>query len=359
MGRTGRRPGNRRNCLMLATSTEALIIGLGIGRLWREGFVEQVQPPASPFHIFAQQVMALALQEGGIARGDWTWWLGDVLTAANHQIEEAVISHMLASGLLVEDGRVLGLGAQGEEKFGRRHFQDLMAAFTTPLLLNVRYGHSDIGSVGPSSLAAQRGSAPVILLGGRSWRVLAVDWTRRSISVEPVKEVGRSRWFGSSRPLHSALARSVEQVLSTGDGGITLSTRAGTALDEMRQQMPYFDGQTLPVICATDNLRLWTFAGGRANAMLASALRSAGASSRVVDSFGITFGATQEPHLAAALDRITEQDCAPPIDTRILSELKFGSCLPKRMAEDVLSARFSDYDALHLCLRRPRRWIRV
>jgi ATP-dependent Lhr-like helicase len=344
---------------MLATSTEALIIGLGIGRLWREGFVEQVQPPPSPFHIFAQQVMALALQEGGIARGDWAWWLGDVLTAADHQIEEAIIAHMLANDLLVEDGRVLGFGPQGEAKFGRKHFQELMAAFTTPLLLNVRYGHTDLGSVGPSSLTAQRGSAPVILLGGRSWRVLAVDWTRRTIRVEPVKEVGRSRWFGSSRALHSALARSVEQVLSTGDGGITLSTRASTALDEMRHEMPYFDGQTLPVVCATDNLRLWTFAGGRANAMLASALRSAGASSRVVDNFGITFGATDEKQIVAALDRIAVEDCEPLVDRRMLSELKFGICLPHRMAEDVLRARLSDFDALCHCLSRRRRWIRT
>jgi ATP-dependent helicase Lhr and Lhr-like helicase len=359
MGRTGRRAGNSRNCLMLATSTEALIIGLGVGRLWREGFVEQVQPPPSPFHIFAQQVMALALQEGGIARGDWTWWLGDVLTAANHQIEEAVISYMLANGILVEDGGVLGLGPEGEAKFGRRYFQELMAAFTTPLLLNVRYNRSDLGSVGPSSFTAQRGSAPVILLGGRSWRVLAVDWPRRSVSVEPAKEVGRSRWFGSSRALHSILARSVEQVLSTGDGGITLSTRARTALDEMRCEMPYFDGQTLPVVRATDSVRLWTFAGGRANAMLANALRSAGAFFRIVDNFGITFGATDERHLAAALDRVTEQDCGAPVDARMLSELKFGICLPARMAEDVLRARLSDFDALRLCLDRPRRWIRA
>jgi ATP-dependent Lhr-like helicase len=80
---------------MLATNTEALIVGLGIGRLWKEGFVEQIQFPSSPFHIFAQQVMALALQDGGIARGDWTRWLGDVFTTANRQIEETIVLFML------------------------------------------------------------------------------------------------------------------------------------------------------------------------------------------------------------------------------------------------------------------------
>jgi ATP-dependent helicase Lhr and Lhr-like helicase len=48
----------------------------GIGRLWRDGFVERVRPA----HIFAQQMMALTLQEGGIANGDWRWWFDNVLT---------------------------------------------------------------------------------------------------------------------------------------------------------------------------------------------------------------------------------------------------------------------------------------
>jgi ATP-dependent helicase Lhr and Lhr-like helicase len=108
----------------------------------------------------------------------------------------------------------------------------------------------------------------------------------------------------------------------------------------------------------TDGLRLWTFAGSRANAMLASAARSAGAFPRIVDNFGITVRATDEPRLVAALDHITEEDCEPAIDRRILSELKFGSCLPEKIAESVLRARLSDFAALREYLRRPRRWIR-
>jgi ATP-dependent Lhr-like helicase len=62
-----------------------------------------------------------------------------VFPGAEKATEEAVIGHMLATGILVEDGGVLGLGSEGEAKFGRRHFQELLAAFTTPLLLLVRH----------------------------------------------------------------------------------------------------------------------------------------------------------------------------------------------------------------------------
>jgi len=151
--------------LTLATSTEALMIALGIGRLWRDGYVETILPPPSPLHIFAQQVLALVLQESGIARGDWPWWLGDALTGADHTSEEEVIAHMLATGILVEDAGILGIGPEGEAKFGRRYFQELVAAFTTPLLLAVRYGGNDLGSIDPLSLESQRTSVPVILLG--------------------------------------------------------------------------------------------------------------------------------------------------------------------------------------------------
>jgi ATP-dependent helicase Lhr and Lhr-like helicase len=359
MGRTGRRPGSRPNCLMLTTSTDALTVGLAIGQLWREGFIEQVQPPASPFHIFAQQVMALALQEGGIARGDWTWWIGDLLTGANAQIVDSIISHMLANEILVEDAGVVSLGVGGESRFGRRHFGELVAAFTTPLLLTVQYSGNELGTVGPSSLTPQQTSGAVILLGGRSWRVVEVDWPRRTVRVEPTKEAGRSRWLGSSRALHSVVAREVEKVLVTGEVGIKLSTRASAALDEIRSELPYIDGEMLPVVCDTDDLRLWTFAGGRANAMLARALRSAGALPRIVDNFGLSFHAADQPRVAAALECITEEDCEAPVDPRMLSELKFGSCLPGTIAEGVLIARLSDFDALRTCLRRPRRWIRV
>jgi ATP-dependent helicase Lhr and Lhr-like helicase len=360
MGRTGRRPGARRNCLMLATTTEALMIALGIGRLWNEGFVETVRPPSLPTHIFAQQVMALALQEGGIARGDWVWWIGDVLTDANREIEEEVIAHMLATGILVEDNGVLGLGAGGEEKFGRRHFQELVAAFTTPLLLAVRYGGNEVGTIDPLSLDAQRSAAaPVILLGGRSWRVLDVDWPRRTVSVDPATEVGRSRWFGSSRALHAELAQSIERVLATDDSGVTLSSRARASLDGMRESMPYINGEVLPIVSAGDELRIWTFAGGRANAILAQALRKAGGSVRTADNFGLTLLGMNHASLAAALDKITDEDCCAPVDRRMMAELKFGICLPDKLAQEVVRLRLYDFGVLHHCLQRTRKWIRI
>ena len=40
--------------------------------------------------------------------------------------------HMLASNILHADSGVLGFGSAGERAFGRRHFLELVSAFTTP-----------------------------------------------------------------------------------------------------------------------------------------------------------------------------------------------------------------------------------
>jgi ATP-dependent Lhr-like helicase len=39
--------------------------------LWEAGFAEPVSPPKRLLHLFAQQLMAVALQEQGIGVNDW------------------------------------------------------------------------------------------------------------------------------------------------------------------------------------------------------------------------------------------------------------------------------------------------
>jgi ATP-dependent Lhr-like helicase len=171
MGRSGRRVGASRNCLFLATGDDDLLTALGITALWRSGFVDPVVPPPRPAHIYSQQVMALVLQEGGLACGDADRWVGDALAEVPAMDRTAVVAHMLARGVLTEDQGVLGMGPVGERVFGRRHFIDVVAAFSSPMLLAVRHGRAELGSVHPASLARRDDAPIVILLGGRSWRV--------------------------------------------------------------------------------------------------------------------------------------------------------------------------------------------
>jgi len=76
-----------------------------------------------------------------------------------------------------------------------------------------------------------------------------------------------------------------------------------------------------------------------------------------VDNFGVTLREMDKATLDAALDSISDENCRVPVDPRMLAELKFGACLPEKLAHDVLRLRLSDFGALHHCLQRSRRWI--
>ena len=131
LGRTGRRPGTVRNCLFLATSDDGFLRTSGLLRLWLDGYVESVVPPPEPFHIFAQQLLALALQEGRIGRQTRREWLGAMPAFRAMAIEhlDDIIEFMLARGMLFDDGGMLSIGVEGERSFGRRQ------ADPTPQLL--------------------------------------------------------------------------------------------------------------------------------------------------------------------------------------------------------------------------------
>ncbi|MBF0590315.1 MAG: DEAD/DEAH box helicase, partial [Magnetococcales bacterium] len=112
IGRTGRRTGSCRNCLFLATTEEAFLRTMGLMQLWREGYVEPIKPPPLPFHILAQQMMALVLQESGIGMGAWQQHIGGMpgFNSMAPEDQNAMICFMLAQGILFEEGGLLMMG---------------------------------------------------------------------------------------------------------------------------------------------------------------------------------------------------------------------------------------------------------
>jgi ATP-dependent helicase Lhr and Lhr-like helicase len=359
MGRTGRRAGAQRNCLFLATDDEELLTALAVATLWRDGVVDPVTPPARPAHIYAQQVMALALQLGGVARPDLDAWLGPVASEVPEDDRGAVVRHMLEVAVLAEDGGVLGLGERGEREFGRRHFGDLVAAFSSPLMLTVHHGAAELGTVHPASLARSRGdAAPVLLLGGRSWQVVEVDWPRRRVSVVRAKGGGRSRWLGGGRALSARVCHAAERIVAGATPGCALSRRAEAKLAEVRERLAFVDGRSLPIVADGDNqVRVWAFAGGLASASLECALARSGLASTRWDDFSISVRATSTDPVARAIAKINLADASPRLPPNIAAALKFSSCLPNSIAAAVLQARTAVPDAIAEVLCRPIRQI--
>jgi ATP-dependent Lhr-like helicase len=348
LGRTGRREGTTRNMLFLTTDDgPALLQAAGLLHLWRSGFVEPVEAPPLPLHLLAHQLLAYAIQEGRIGRNLWPEVLGR-LPAYRAAIESGdaaqIVEHLVATGMLVDDGGMLSVGPEGERSYGFRHFMELTSVFTSPPLFVVRHGANELGFLDPSSLLTNDRSYATVLLAGRAWRVTAIDWDRRFAWVEPADQQGRSRWGGSGRSLGNELCAAMREVASgTDPDGVALTQRATGALADVRAELGFTRPGVVPVVVEPTRARWWTWAGARANASLSDALGDL-ATSRGDDlSVGLdpTRASVQEVRSRLA-DLHPDALPTPGVAAEFADNMKFSDCLPPVLALEVARQRLID-----------------
>lgn len=336
LGRTGRRPGTARNALFLAIEPATFLRAAGLLLLWRSGFVEPVVPPPSPRHIAAQQLLALALQEGRFGVETWRdWWAGLAV------MDDApdILAFLRANDFLVEDSGMLFIGPRAEREFGRRYFMDLLTSFIADLELKVIAGRREIGSVSPLSLAGRdKPTERPLLLAGRAWKVESVDWERHEVLVSEHPEKGKVHWPSAPIAEGFELVRASRDVLLGSTPDVALSKRAVGMLDRVRADLEgAVDSDGLVLVRGANYVTLWTWAGLRANETILSGLgypENAGA-----DNLNIRLP------LGFGIDDIRRADVSsalPVISPEAVEGLKFSAALPPGLAAATLAARFVD-----------------
>ena len=338
LGRTGRRAGTFRNALFLTTDNDTLLRAAGMLHLWGSGFVEPVVPPPSPRHITAQQLLALALQEGRFAKSSWhDWWAGShVMDGADE-----VLEYLVALEFLAADGGWLFIGPRAEREFGRRHFLELLSTFIADLELKVVEGRREIGSIAPLSLTAPvvEGRKP-LLLAGRAWIVESIDWDRHLVTVREDLNKGRVRWGSEPMPESFEMVRARRDVLRGADPPVNLSQRAEARLGEVRtlRRTQIAEGGLVLERGARSSV-LWSFGGLKAHTTLLAALPGAVAETATADNETIRFG----PGVGAdVLDGVVVGDALPEIAPQAVDGLKFSVALPREAAIVTLAQRFVD-----------------
>lgn len=359
LGRTGRRAGTSRNCLLITIDDEdGLIHTLGLLQAWSSGYVEKVTPPPLPMHLAAQQFLAAALSDGSINLGTWPqlWSATPLMSASTLGINPAdILDHLITSGMLETDGGQAFIGVQAEKAFGRRHFMELLSAFTTPPVFTVTDGRHDVGTVELRTMLSASATPMTLSLAGRFWKVTSIDWRRRRLLVERSDTGAVTRWGSVSRGFGAEVTAGMLSVLRGQDpDGITLTRRAADMLGHLRDDYAEFTPSTdgmiyRPTSRETAYGQLWTWAGTAANQQLVSDL-------------GPDLGAELAPQrqrirhdrifihpdiaeselrtrIREARNLPPEQRPLPEINEDALDELKFSQALPREWAMQVLAVR--------------------
>ena len=336
MGRTGRRIGTTRNTLFLTTDGDALLRAAALLHLWKRGFVEEVTPPPHPRHIAAQQFLALALQEGSFWRSSWpNWWAGSDVMLDGVQ----VLDYLCDESFLVSDGDRLFIGPRAEEEFGRRYFMDLLSSFIADKELRVLDERRELGSVEPLALkeAIVEGREP-LLLTGRSWRVLEVDWKRFVVRVAAWPERGSVRWHSGAIAQSFEMMRAQRDVLLGVTPDVTVSRRATRQLGQLREELADTVDPDRLVRQRTEKwIRVWTWAGLHANATLLAALGEPLESDMENEYFSLptTFD-------VGRLGSTDVEGAVPYISPQAVEALKFSAALPDALAVNTLAERFAN-----------------
>lgn len=340
LGRTGRREGTRRNLLFITTTDEGLLEALAIAGLFRHGYVEPVRAPVDPWHLIAQQLIASIIERRGeIEEAAFLAMLGCVPGFAQMLDNgwRGLRDHLLTTGYLLRSGAFLSLGPRAEQRFRGKGLAELCVSFDSPRTFAALHGTRLVGHLDPLGLSLQDDGPRFIALGGQSWRVMSVDAGRARVQVTPTREKGKSRWQGSARGASRVLSRRVRSLIAEdpGEFGCTLSRRARTQLDALRQEL---EGAlaTSPVSEGDGRYTWWTWNGLAHNRLLAARIAAAGGRAGSVTSWSVSFQIPDEALDHAGGWRGIQRHAAlwtPP------TQPKFAELLPEGLVQQMTYKR--------------------
>jgi len=340
MGRTGRREGQVANTTFLCGSEEGVLQAVALVELAREGWVEPVKLSDRCWPVLVHQLLAMCLAGDGVRRDEaWDQLRRVPDFAGIREAEfERLVRWMLRDRSLVKVAGRLSLGPKAERRFGRRNFMELYAVFSSPRTYEVETeAGAPVGNLYQGFVDRLVEGASCFLLGGRAWLVAQVRHGARRVVVAPAPR-GRKPTWSSFLPrfLGFELCQRVEQVLRSGDTVPYLHRDAMQVLSEARDRFEDVFAQG-GIEEGDDEVRWWTFAGGRVNATLRHALSAVNGSWKVVpDNFSVKLGG--EGIGRRELERAIEQ----------LAEVEFweDEKLWREVAEGLPAYRLSKFQPL-------------
>lgn len=314
MGRTGRRAGQAANTTFFCESSDGVLQAIALIELAKERWVESIAVDPRCWPVFIHQLLVMALASDGIPIEDaWTHLsvVPDFQGIERHEFDE-LVNWMLRDGGLRQTAGRLVIGPKAEKLFGRRNFMELYAVFSSPQSYTVQTTDGrPLGTLNQEFVDRLVDDISCFLLGGRPWAVMHVQHDDRRVIVVPAPR-GREPTWGGFLPqfLGYHVSQRILTLLTDSDEYGYLDAEATTILtDERAKKAGILRPGIGGISAAPDEIRWWTFAGGRINATLRYALETFDLDWKIVpDNFMIRIhgsgldAATFRQHLAPLRD---------------------------------------------------------
>jgi len=278
MGRTGRRAGQVANTTFFCSTDESVLQAIALIELAKRHWVESVQVSGRCWPVLIHQLLALSLATDGTtstgvtAEDAWAQLsrVPDFRDIRRDEFDRLLEWMLQDESLHLASGRLV-LGRKAERKFGRRNFMELYATFSSPATYTVQTtAGQPLGTLNQDFVDRLVDDVSCFLLGGRPWAVIRVQHEDRRVLVTPAPR-GREPTWGGFLPqfLSKEVCQQILHVLTSDEEYTYLEGEAATVLAAERERMrPHVGG----IVVGHDEIRWWTFAGGRINATLRYAL---------------------------------------------------------------------------------------
>jgi ATP-dependent Lhr-like helicase len=300
LGRSGRRGGTAKMSFV-ATNAEQLLLVFGLLTLHADGWVEPLVPPWQPFPVLAQQILATVLQTGGISRDGLIDEIerNAAFVRISRSESASVVDHLVAESILsVVDGS-LTFGLAGEQRYSYRQFMELASVFRGTESVVVRAGEREVGTLDrwfiQEMLARDRST---FLLNGRAWNVERWPQADSILEVTGAATAEAPLFLGSGLVLSWPVMRSIRRILAA-QSPVIPSVPADTAIGEQATRMfesvweasrsQRLDRESSPLISDGATSQLYTYAGLRANRLVADLAFEAIGHSATVTNTSIRF----------------------------------------------------------------------
>lgn len=214
LGRSGHHVGGVSAGTLVASGPEDILECAAVARRAIEARLETIELRDAPLVVLANQLIALTNEYQGLHKG----WSQAVITRSGPfaQLEEglfdAVWQCLMDVKTLFPDERVDRI-ARGSR--ARKHFLDHISLIPDEKTYRVVDESSKraIGTVDDSFVAAAMSPGSLVVMAGRSWRVLEVEVDNARVRVAPVKELGPvPQWTGSQLPVSFDVAQEVARL---------------------------------------------------------------------------------------------------------------------------------------------------